>query len=328
MADSFNFSGIASDLADHALDNKEHLFTQLLVPGIHEGIPDSPIGPIDNYMTSIPGTDEVVLTEIFVDDVLQPGGKDTFNPTPNAVGFKTRKGKVRQAKVDVKFTHSKIVQLYKSYLGQVKAKKLDPTTYPFEEFVMNQIIAKAKENLRTKALYNGVYDADGTSPEDVMDGIRTQFLEALAGGQIPTKNIVDVPLFTASNAVSNFKKLCGIIPSKYFYSDLVCITNRDILTAYEDDFLERYGKYTSTDSKKKFIHGTNIEIIVEPGLDDFTRPIITPRGNLCYLYDDEGAMNNLAVDYNVRERNIAYVMDFQAGAGIAVAELLWSTDGL
>ncbi len=326
MPDSFNLAGIAADLAAHALDNREHVFTKLLVPGVHEGIANSAIKAIDSYMTSIPGTDEVVLSEIAIESVLQPGGKDTFNPKAGAVKFKTRKGKVRQAKVDVQFSHTKIVQLYKSYLGQVKGGSLDPETFPFEEVVMNQIIARAQSDLRVKALFNGIYNAAGTNPEDVMDGLRSQVLAAIVASEVPAGNIIDAPAITSANGVEVFETLVDTIPSEYLYSDLICLVPRAIKTAYERNFRNEYGKFTRSESEKSFIEDTQIEFVVEPGLDGFTRPIITPRKNLVYLYDDEGAMNNVDVDYGKRTRDIAVMMDFQAGAGIGIAELIWTLD--
>jgi hypothetical protein len=50
--DGFNLSQIGADLADHAVDNKEHLFTKLLNPGLHEAAGGG-VKPIDYYMQSM-----------------------------------------------------------------------------------------------------------------------------------------------------------------------------------------------------------------------------------------------------------------------------------
>lgn len=138
-ADGFNLSQISADLADHAVDNKEHLFSKLLNPGLHDAAPGG-VKPIDYYMQSMSTVDEVVLTELFMDSVTQPGNKDTFDPKNNVVGFKTRKAKVRPAKIDVLFKKTKIMSLIKSYLGQVKGLKVDPGVIPFESYIMDRIL--------------------------------------------------------------------------------------------------------------------------------------------------------------------------------------------
>ncbi|RAJ94217.1 hypothetical protein LX87_04102 [Larkinella arboricola] len=324
---ALNLTALATSLETYARDNQEHIFLRALIPGL-EGIEGSPIIPIAQYMTMMQATDEVVLTNLEVGDVLQPGGKDTFNPTANAVNFKPRIGKVRQAKVDLQFIHSKIVALYKSYMGQVKAKQIDPEAIPFEEYIAARVVAKMQENIRVKFLYNGVYNAAGTGPLDVNNGIKTQLLEAIADGDVPAGNIIDTAILSATNSVAEIEKIIAGIPDSEFYAgDLICVCNRTVKTNYEADYRSKYGTLPYNQGQlKPNIVGTDIPFIVEPGLTGFNRPIFTTRGNLVYLYDDMSGSDTLAVDYNKRTRDIAWMMDIQVGAGIAVAEQIWTND--
>lgn len=274
-------------------------------------------------------SDEVVLTNLEVGDVAQPGGKSTFNPTNNAVNFKPRKGKVRQTKVDLQFTHPQIIALYKSYMGQVRAKRIDPQVLPFEEYITARVIAKFNENIRVQTLFAGVYNTAGTSPLDVADGIRTQFLAAIADGSIPAANIIDTAILSPTNTVSETEKIIGGIPDAEFYGELVCLCSRQFKTNYELDYRTRWGTLPYNQGQlKPNIVGTNIPFVVEPGMSGFARPIFTPKGNIVYLYDDLNGADTLAVDYAKRTRDIAWVMDAQVGAGIAVAERVWSNDNV
>ncbi|MGA0558297.1 hypothetical protein ACO2Q8_16680 [Larkinella sp. VNQ87] len=330
MADSLNLTALADSLETYARDNKEHIFFKALVPGVDGGVAESPIVPIAEYMTTMNATDEVVLTNLEVGDVAQPGGKDSFNPTANAVNFKPRVAKVKPAKVDMQFTHSKLLMLYKSYLGQVKAKQIDPEKVPFEEYITARVIGKFQENIRVKTLFNGVYNAAGTGPLDIADGLKTQILAAIVAGDVPAGNIIDTAVLSSTNAVAEIEKIIAGIPDAEFYAgDLICVCNRTVKTNYEADYRTRYGTlpYNSGQLKPTIV-GTDIPFIVEPGLSGFNRPIFTTRGNFVYLYDDMSGSDTLAVDYGKRTRDIAWVMDCQVAAGIAVAEQLWTNDGV
>ncbi|MVM39459.1 hypothetical protein GO730_20845 [Spirosoma sp. HMF3257] len=329
MPDSLNLTALAASLETYARDNQEHIFLKALVPGVGSGIANSPIVPISEYMTMMQATDEVVLTNLEVGDVAQPGGKNTFNPSQNAVNFKPRKGKVRQAKVDLQFTHTQIIALYKSYMGQVRAKNIDPQTLPFEEYITARVIAKFQENIRVQTLYNGVYNAAGSTPLDINDGLKTQLLAAIVAGDIPAGNVIDTAVITATNCVSETEKVLAGIPDAEFYGGLVCVCSRQYKTNYESDYRTRWGTLPYNQGQlKPNIVGTDIPFIVEPGLAGFGRPIFTPIGNLVYLYDDLSGADTLAVDYQKRTRDIAWVMDAQVGSGIAVAERVWTNDGV
>lgn len=325
--DGFNLTQVAADLADHAVDNKEHLFTKLLNPGLHEAAGGS-VKPIDYYMQSMSTVDEVVFTELFMDSVTQPGNKDTFDPKNNVVGFKTRKGKVQPAKIDILFKKTKIMSLIKSYLGQVKGLKIDPGTIPFEAYIMNAILKQAQIDLRS-TLFKGVHNENGTNPNDCFDGLIKQWLADIVSGLIPASHVVDTAVITNQNGVAEFEKIMAEIPDEYFYGDMICLCNRKMKKKYADDYRARYnGASYNAGYEKDILEGSDIEFVIEPNLNGFDRPIFLPKNNIIYLYDDESAMTNLEVDYDKRTRSLAVVGDYQAAVGYGIAELIWTNDGV
>jgi hypothetical protein len=327
--DSLNLTALAASLENYARDNQEHIFLRALLPGVDAGIEGTSVVPLAQYMTVLAASDEVVLTNLQIGDIVQPGGKDTFNPTANAVKFKPRIGKVRPLKVDLQFLHSKIMALYKSYMGQVRSKQIDPEVVPFEEYITAAVVGKIQENIRVQTVFNGVYNAAGTGPLDVADGLRMQILGAITDGSIPSTNIIDTAIITSSNAVAETEKIIAGIPDAEYYDGLICVCSRAYKTNYELDYRAKYGNLPYNQGQlKPSIVGTDIPFIVEPGLTGFTRPIFTKNGNLVYLYDDLNGKDTLAVDYAKRTRDIAWVMDAQVGAGIAVAEQIWTNDGV
>lgn len=323
--DSLSMADISSDLQNYALDNQEHLIQQVTSVGF-DGIPGSPLVPLDDFVMFLPTTGEVVLTDLIVDDPLQPGGTDTFDPKNDVVKYKTRKASVKPAKVDLKFKHSKIMAMYNTYIGRVKSKKIDPKTYPYEEDVIKKILKSVKKYLRL-AMWQAEHNEADKSFLGLFDGWIKQILDAIAlnDGSI---NVVDIEALTGTNAVAQLNKMKKALPAGVRYgNNAVLILNEETKDFYEDNYQALHGSLPyNTGFTKKYLDGSNIEIIVEEGLAGFDRPIITTRDNLVFLYDDENKQNNVDFDYQKRDRSLAYIMDFFVGGGICATELIWIGD--
>lgn len=315
MAASIDFSGLPSKMADYALADNSAILTKTLVDDM----------AFTKYMQMLVGNDEIPLTELVVDDVLQPGGKDAFNPKA-AVNFKARIGKVRPCKVDLLFTPSKILQFWKTYLGKVKqGTPSSPYDMPFQEFIFAQVIKKLKENLRLKAIFQGVYNPTGTGAADTMDGLVTLIRAAITAGSIPAGNITAYTAITAINAVDEFNKLAEkvIANPAYGSAKMICLVSPIIHHYYNQAYKAENGSlpYNNQFNQTK-LEGSNIWIQEEPGLSGITTPFITPEENLFYLVDDEARQDSIIVEKE--KRNINVMMDFQASVDFGIAELIWT----
>ncbi len=324
--DSLSMADISTDLQNYALDNQEHIIQQVTSIGF-DGIPGSPLVPLDDYVLFMPSTGEVVLTDLIVEDPLQPGGKDTFDPKNDVVKYKTRKAHVEPAKVDLKFLHTKIMAMYNTYIGRVKSKKIDPKTYPYEEDVIKKILKSVKKYLRL-AMWKAVHNEADKSFMGLFDGWRKQILDAIAlnDGSI---NVIDIQPLTATNAVAQLNKMKKALPEEVRYGDnAVLILDTESKDFYEENYQALHGSLPyNVGFTKKYLDGSNIELIVEQGVAGFGRPIITTRDNLVFLYDDENKQNSVDFDYQKRDRSLAYLMDFFVGVGICATELIWVGDG-
>lgn len=161
----------------------------------------------------------------------------------------------------------------------------------------------------------------------LFDGWIKQILDAIAlnDGSI---NVVDIEALTGTNAVAQLNKMKKALPAGVRYgNNAVLILNEETKDFYEDNYQALHGSLPyNTGFTKKYLDGSNIEIIVEEGLAGFDRPIITTRDNLVFLYDDENKQNNVDFDYQKRDRSLAYIMDFFVGGGICATELIWIGD--
>lgn len=331
MPDALDLSLLATTATDYSRENKADIFSKLIGAGL-SGTPNTPIKPIDEFMMMIPGNDEVVLTELYLESVVQSGNKGAFTPTNDVVKIKPKKAQVKPCKVDLLFTEQKIMSLYKSWYGQVRGGKIDKTTFPFEQWVIEHVLKRVSTDLRQKALINGTRNDAGTTPEQALDGLFVKLAAARAGGKIGASQIATINAITALNAVAEFEKIVDKIPTEYFFSDLICLCPLAYKRAYERDYRVKFGTtpYNAGYNKQE-IEGTTIEFLVEPGmvttgLTGFESPIITNRENLAWLYDDESAQTKLDFDYSKRDRSLAYVMDFQVGFDWAMDSLFWLGD--
>lgn len=324
--DSLTMADITEDLTNYALTGQVKIIQQVTAVGF-DGVAGSPLVALDSYVMFLPTTGEVVLTDLLIGDPLQPGGTDVFNPKNDVVAFKTRKASVKAVKVDLKFLHTKIMAMYNTYIARMNAGKVDPEKVPYEEDIIRKLLVAVKKYLRL-GMWKAVENVADKSFMGLFDGWRKQILDAIAlnDGSI---NVVDINPISALNAVAELEKMKKALPEEVRYGDnAVLLVSSAMKDFYEDNYRALYGTLPyNTGHTKKYLDGSNIEIVVEQGLAGFNRPIITTRDNLVWLYDDENAQNNVDFDYQKRDRSLAYLMDFFSGVGICATELIWVGDG-
>ena len=331
--ESLNIAGVAADLLLNARDNKDHIFTEVYDLGEDESDIENGIAAMSDYTTMMDTPDEVVLTTITGNGALRPGGLRTaatvvFAPKVDAIKMKTRVAKVEHISMDFEFTQKKLIMLKKSYFSDVRSKKLKADEIPFEEYVLQVIMAEAKGELRL-AYFQGIKNTGtGTGYLDIFDGYRKQILDAISTLAIPAANVIDTAIITAANAVTEFEKIVAGIPTKML-GKVVCLTSRAGKENYEKHYRATWGTLPYNDSQKKpKIVGTSIPFLVEPGLDGFARPIFTTRNNFVRLVDSTDANSELEVFYDKKERSIALMFDGAAGCGIIKPEEIWTNDGV
>lgn len=313
---ALDFSALPGKLADYALQENAQILTRLLVDDLS----------FTEFMTLMLGNDEIPLTELVVGDILQPGGKDDFNPTNNALKFKARVGKVRPCKVDLTFKPTEILKFWKTYLGLIaKAKPESPYDLPFEAFIMQEVIKKLKNNLRLKAVFKGTYNAAGTAPQDTMDGLETLVKKDITANAIPDANmIVNAPV-TMTNALDTFESLAQRVianPDVAGYN-MIALCSPTLEYYYNQDYKNTHGALPyNTQFQKRVIDGTNIEILPEPGMSGSNGIIITPAENLFWLVDNEERIDSIIVEKALR--NINLMMDFQAAVEYGISELIFT----
>lgn len=309
-----DLSALPSKMKDYALKDNNKLLRRLVLSEF----------PWLKYATVMDNvTDEVPLTQVFTDEVLQPGGKDTYN-AKGGVGFKARVGKVRGCKIDYSLTHKQILSLRKSYLGKVNnVTAAGVYDVPFQQFLIDRVIERGKNDLIKKAYWKGQYNPDGSAAVDVFDGL----LKVMRGaGVIPAGNIFDADPITGSNAVDQFEGTADLVDSDYDSEDLVMLVSPGAYKLYCRDFRSQFQSLPYNNKFDKVtIEGTNIEIVADPSLAGMNNVrLITLRGNVHWLCDSM-SKNDLFIIEQAK-RTVDVMVDFEAAPEIAIGELIWTTD--
>jgi len=315
-APAVDFSGLGPKIQSYTLREAETLLTTMLITD----------QSFLDFMELYPDvTDQLALTQMFVSSVLQPGGKDTFDPK-GTVQFKNRIGQVRDCKIDYTLTPTMINAMWKSYLGRIaKSKRGDVYDVPFQQYIMDKLAEKAKEEMHLDAVFKGVYNGAKKQANRVFDGLLPLIYKAnLAAGQI----FAGAPV-TQSNAIDQLEGLADKVPSHLINKPLVMLVEPSAAKFYNRDYRGTFGGNTNNTGpfEHKTLDGTNITIVPEPGLADTGGMICTLKNNLVWLTGPlGGGPNSFIVEKN--RRNIDIMADFQAAPDFAIAEYVWVNDAV
>lgn len=311
---SVNITALNSALGAYARQEKVEIFNKILRESTAQ------------YFTTVTGAiDQLPLAKLSTASVLKPyaaGGG--FTATNDALVFGARILNARRISADVEIVP---LDLYNSWLGQLAgAPPASPFDIPFEQFIMDAIAKQAQDDLEG-AIWNGLYDNTGTSAADTMDGILQLVKGAVTSGEIPAANVSAYTAISSSNALDQVKLVRSKIAPQYRNKPMYCFLSVANFDNYMDDYQATVGSVVyNKDYNQIFIEGTQTQLVAIPGMvgPDSDRILITPKENLVFGYDIEGAASNIITqEYN---RTIKVMMDFRAGVNFRDGGVIWCND--
>jgi hypothetical protein len=282
-----SLSKVTTDLKDYAKTNESEIVEFVAEIGLN-GIEGTPVRALDDYVNIVPvdGPEDHVLTDIITVDPLQPGGTGTFNPKQYGTAG-TRTIKTLPVKSDLIFTEDKILEYHKTYIFQASRKKFDPTKLPFEEWLVKKILTDTQKFLRT-AFYKAVKTNPGANSTslDIFNGILKHMEVDLAIDPTPI-NVVEVPEIGPTTILEVVDLMKKAIPSKFRYNgNTVLICGQGFFDTYTEAYRKEFGSLRyNTEYNKLTIDGSNIELAVEEGVEEFGLPIATVKGNFGMTLD-------------------------------------------
>ena len=311
-APAIDFSGLPAKITSYTLREAQQLLTTILITD----------QSFLAYMSLYPDvTDQLALTQMFVSSVLQPGGKDTFDPK-GTVGFKARIGQVRDCKIDYTLTPTMINAMWKGYLGRIsKSTRGSVYDVPFQQYIIDKLAEKAKEEMHLDAVFKGVYNPAKKQANRVFNGLLPLLSQAgvLAASQI----FAGAPI-TQANAIDQLEGIADKVPSHLINRNLVMLVEPSVAKFYNRDYRATYGtKQDYQGFDHPVLDGTNIRLVGEPGLANTGGVICTLADNLTWLTGPLGGTPGSSFIIEKRQRNIDIMADFQAAPDLAIAEYVW-----
>lgn len=192
MAD---FTDLAAKVGDYCLQNKESIYTKLLA--------DKALDTNFDLQTGI--ADELVTVELEMGEGAKP-----FKYAYTAVDtqkFNASKLKVRPALI-AEPIYAK--EYYKNYRQLTGKGTFDPREIPLEQFIIDEIIRVNRDAIRKKTIWQGVYNANGTTINDICDGFRKQITDGITAGSIVPLTVVGTP--TAANILDAVQEVIEGMP--------------------------------------------------------------------------------------------------------------------
>lgn len=295
LGSSINITELATNLGAYYREHRDVLVAEMLLSEEFS----------DRYEVMDDVGDELPLPNLAIADIVKPADPVNFSPTSNALAFGSRTLKVRGMKVDLQLVPE---VLQKTWLGKMKSPQ-DVMDMPFEAFVMDYIAQKVRENIWTKALYLGVYNAAGTTPGATMNGWLKIIADAITATQITP---VVTGATTATNVIDNIEAVYDSLGEAYKNGTGEIKVKPQIFDWYNRRYRGLYGGNNNYEGMKKgriLLDGTNWEVVRDPGLGSSNRIIATPKAN--QVLGVSGP--SMTFDFQKFDRSIKILGDFKAG---------------
>lgn len=252
--------------------------------------------------------DQVPMPSLGITDLVKPANNTTFAPTSNALAIGARILQVRAWKVDLQLVPADLV---KSWLGAYKKKGSNAFDIPFEQYIMNHIIAKIHENIRMKALFAGTYNSAGTTPGAIMDGLKKLIADEITATTITP---VTTGAVTSSNIITSLEAVYDAIGEAYKNTETQALVSPTLFDWYTRKYRTDFGgnmDYNGMAIGSLRLDGTSCIVKREPGLTGSQRIIVTPKSNIVYGVDSLADTNNMEVQKF--DRTIKILIDGKSG---------------
>ncbi len=306
MASAVNLDDLNTTLGDYCRENKDILISEL--------VNDPRLADRFEVMDDI--KDEMPLPNMTIsDDFVKPGDAENFTPTSDVIKYNARILKVRDCKVDLLIVPA---HYEKTFLGKYKKQGSNKTDIPFEQFLFQQIILKARRAMHLLAIYKGVYNASGTTTASTMNGFLKIISNEITAGKITpvvtgaltSTNVIDKLLLTYDALGEEYKDE-GVqmkVNSTMFdwvYRKFNPITNPTLVAT------QNLADAEASKVNYLTLPGANCILVRETGLGTSQRVITSRKDNLVFGCDSLGEDANIETQrFN---RTIKIMIDWKAG---------------
>lgn len=254
--------------------------------------------------------------------------KQAWDPQANKAQLIPRTLRVELAQVELE---EEPLAYRKTYLGAMMQRGVDPLDHPFERYFLDGIMKKIADDICLDVAFNGVRDANGTDPADVVDGLYKIVDDAITANQITTAkgNLITTGTIDNTNAVDKLKAFYRAIPKAYQRVMTKLYVPYEVAEAYNDHYQAINGSLPyNTEFEKVYLEGSNgrCEIVKMAGMTDTNRIFLTQQENILYGVDLESDQERVEITQGINPKIVGFFSCFALGFQIAVIESFFTNE--
>jgi hypothetical protein len=265
---------------------------------------------------------EHILTRLQIKDNLAKRWSKAFSGVeaaePKPVTLKTVLNKVDLSIVPQEYESS--------YIGIMRQKGQNPRDWPFEAYILGQIMNKLNEEFEY-AIWQGEEAAVAASTDylrETFDGYLTLIADAITATDLTP---VVTGAINSTNAVDQFQAMWAALPEAYKETGADFFCSYAVYDAYRIHYKNKYSanpvetpivnnaNYTAMGLQYE-LGGGNSKIIPIAGMSGSGRVVLTPQQNLTYGMDDPADVGSFNVEQE--DRQLKFWLDFRMGAQIMI----------
>lgn len=247
--------------------------------------------------------------------------KKSFDPK-GGVTFHPNEIRLRQIKVDTDLYPNDIEA---SWLGFLAGKDKNLKDWPIVRWMMEvYILNQVQEDKELYAVYKGVYDENGTSPEDTMDGLRVQLINGAKNEKYPIHVIRGIGALNKSTILDQIEAYDDQISDLY--------TGKPVIHFMS----QKWVKFLKRDKRSKGYYFINSPQEIDDTID-FTAHVVcglpsmagtndlfsTFKENVLHL--TKRGFSGASLDVQLHDRQVHILGDWWEGIGFACNQLVWTT---
>ena len=278
---------------------------------------------VRQYFQVIPGVqDEYVMTEIEVEEVVQPTNPNAEWSPKGVVAFKPEIIKVRDGKVDLPL---KLKDLEKKWIGYLKNNGSSPQEFPFVAYIYERIIERIARDLN-RCTINGVYTVPTTtaagSALHMFNGLLKVYADAVTDGKI---NVNPTGALLRSTIIDQVEETYDSVPGEFKEMELAMLISPDWKREYFRRKRDVYGSNIDYDPMNATVDFTTCRMVSPKYMNGSQKIIITPASNLILCEDGINEEESLMAQMN--RRTLELMGDFKRGVGFGIIEgFVWGND--
>lgn len=245
-----------------------------------------------------------------------------FNPNSN-IEFIPNQIDLHEMKTDIAITPHEIEESYLGFLAGDSTRNMKD--WPIVRWLMEEYIAKQiSADREQRMVYKGIYNPNGTNPEDCMDGIKQILINGAANQDYPI-NVIPIGQLTPNTIFDQVEMFDEAINELYTDQKVIIFMSPYWARQFKKDKRSQgfYVLKNEEDWASMQVDFTNHYICPLPSMSGTNDIWATVPENLIWLTKREGALSNAEIQ--AHDYDLHIMISWWEGLGFACNQMVWAS---